>query len=104
MIMKRKPVEIIIPAGSSPGLTRTPGLSLCGAFNDCSATINVPNHSETRKEENKTQSSIERNGRHKNKKTNPSGIPKPSPIGKIASVVKCSRVNCFILHNILKVL
>ena len=24
----------------------------------------------------------------------PSGIPKPSPIGKIASVVKCSRVNC----------
>ena len=94
MIMKRKPVEITIPAGSSPGLTRTPGLSLCGAFNDCSATLNVPNHSETRKEENKTQSSKERNGRHKNKKTSPSGIPKPSPTGKIASVVKCSRVNC----------
>ena len=29
-----------------------------------------------------------------NKKTSPSGIPKPSPTGKIASVVKCSRVNC----------
>ena len=94
MIMKRKPVAITIPAGSSPGLTRTPGLSLCGAFNDCSATKNVPNHSETSKEENKTPSSKESKGRHKNKKTSPSGIPKPSPTGRTASVVKCSRVNC----------
>ena len=46
------------------------------------------------KQENKTQSSKKRNFRHKNKKTSPSGIPKPSPTGKIASVVKCSRVNC----------
>ena len=67
---------------------------MCGAFNYCSATLNVPNHSETGKEEKKTQSSKERNGRHKNKKTSPSGIPKPSPTGKIASVVKCSIVNC----------
>ena len=66
---------------------------MCGAFNDCSDTINVPNHSETRKEENKSPSSKERKGRHKNKKTSPSGIRKPSPTGKIASVVKCSRVN-----------
>ena len=47
-----------------------------------------------RKQENKTQSSKERNGRHKNKKTSPSGIPKPSPTGKIVYVVKCSRDNC----------
>ena len=91
MIMKRKPVAITIPAGSSHGLTRTPGLSLCGAFNDCSATKNVPNHSEASKEENKTPSSKESKGRHKNKKTSPSGIPKPSPTGWTASGPGCSK-------------
>ena len=64
---------------------------MCSAFTDCSAT---KKYQTIRKKENKTLSSKERKGRHKNKKTSPSGILKPSPTSKIASVVKFSRVNC----------
>lgn len=92
--MERKPVVITIPDGSSPGLTRAPGLSLCGAFNDCSVAQNVPSSSTTEIEVNKIQSSKERKDRHKNKKTSSSEIQQTSPIGKSVSVVKCSRVNC----------